>query len=179
MHTVRRRLLLISSLPLMALVTTACSSSGTTTSTTTSSGGIPTTAAAPTTTLPGTLGPGTPQTATGPSAQKITATPTNATHHGALVGGPPGSWVVGLVVSNGGPGPFTSTPSTQVALVSASGQQYHPVSGTTPQTGGPTALPVGGQVRMLLFFTLPDGGTPTAVVFTPFGTAAPALRWNP
>ncbi len=179
MNTVMRRLVLVGSLGLLMVVTAACSSSGTATSTTSSGGGIPTTTVAPTTTLPGTVGPGTPQTATGPTGQKVTGTPTNVTHHGALLAGPPGSWVLGLVVDNAGPGPFTSTPSTQVALIGSSGQQYPPVAGTTPQTGGPSTLPVGGQVRILLFFTLPDGVTPTTVAFTPFSTGAPALHWNP
>jgi len=174
-----RRLALLSILSLLVLVAAGCSSGGTSSPTTASAGGVPTTTVAPTTTMPGTVGPGTPQTATAPSGQKVTGTPTDVTHHGALLTGPPGSWVVGLVVDNAGPGPFASVPATQVALIGSSGQQFAPVAASTPQTGGPTTLPEGGQVRMLLFFMLPNGVTPTTVVFSPFGTQVPALHWNP
>jgi hypothetical protein len=172
---------------LLLVAAAGCSSGGTTAATSTTAGApvIPTTTVAPTTTLPGTIGPGTLQSATSPSGQKVTATPTVVQQLGAYLTGPRGSWDLGIVVDNVGPGPFQSVPISQVAVIDSSGQSvapfieaHPPPSKATPQLGMPTTLAVGGEVRMLLFFVLPTGSRPITVTFAPFGSAVPALRWN-
>ena len=61
---------------LLLAITAGCSTGSTTATTTTASAGIPTTTVVSTTTLAGTIGPGKAQTATGPSGQMVTGTPT-------------------------------------------------------------------------------------------------------
>jgi len=167
----------------LLLFAAGCSSS-TTTDTTQSSPTTSTTTISATTTMPGAVAPGTPQTATASSGLKVTATPTVVQHHGALLTGPPDSWDLGLVVDNAGPGSFQSVPISQVLLVDSSGQSHAPIIDAdptppkaTPQLGQPSTMAAGGQVRMLLFFVLPAGTTPTTVTYAPFGGAAPSLHW--
>jgi hypothetical protein len=181
-----RRLTCACAVGLLVFATAACSSGGTTATTQTTAGSprLPTTTAATTTTLPGTVGPGTPQTATSSSGQKVTVAPTKVQHNGALLTGPPDSWDLGVVLNNVGPGPYQSVPVSQVAVIDSSGQSHAPVipahptpAQSTPELGMPATLAAGGQFRMLLFFVLPKGTTPTTVTFTPFGASAPALQW--
>ncbi len=180
-----RRLTIAGTLGLL-LLTTACSSGGSSAVThppVTTTGAS--TTAAPSSTIPGTSAPGTPQTATAASGQQVNAAPTVVQHNGALLTGPAGSWDLGLVVNNVGPGSFQSVPVSQVTLIDSSGQSHAPIIQPnpppvkdTPQLGIPATLPVGGQVRMLLFFMLPAGTTPRIVTYSPFGAAVPALRWS-
>jgi hypothetical protein len=179
---VKRRMAWVCSVGLLAAGVTGCTSGGTTTATTAGASGttsIPATTEPPTTTISGAAAPGTPQTATGPSGQKVTGTPTAVQHHGALFAGPPGSWALGLVVDNAGPGSFQSVPASQLALVDASGHRYPPLAKATPQTGQAAPLAAGSEFRMLLIFVLPAGVTPSSVQFSPFGNSSPALQWAP
>jgi hypothetical protein len=123
-------------------------------------------------------GAGTSQTATGATGQRVTATPTHPGRQGLQFGGPPGSWDLGLIVENMGPGVFQSVPASQIALVDASGRSYAPVVMDTALTGLPSALPATGQLRMLLVFPLPAGDTPVAVTFVPVGASGPTLHWT-
>ena len=140
-------------------------------STTTGTGGSTTTSTAATARV------GTAQTATGASGQQVTATPTPPEHEGYQLGGPPASWALGLIVQNTGTGVFQSVPASQVTLVDGSGRSYTPQVHKTALTGLPSALPAGGQFRMVLIFVLAPGAKPVAVTFTPFGTSGPTLRW--
>jgi hypothetical protein len=63
---------------------------------------------------------------------------------------------------------------SQVILIDASGKSYRPVK-VTPAA---TPLAVGQQARVLLYFELAPGATPSAVDFAPFGSSAPSLRWT-
>jgi hypothetical protein len=102
---------------------------------------------------------------------------TTAEHEGVVVGGPAGSWLVGLVVVNQGPGAFQSIPASQITVVDSSGNSHAPLVLSTPTTGRPTTLAVGAQIRMVLAFVLPTGTTPRTVTFAPFGSTATVLQW--
>lgn len=117
---------------------------------------------------------GSQQTATDPSGQKVTATATKPDHTGQGLGGPPGSWAMGLTVENIGPGDYQPAPASQVILTDAAGKSYRPV-GVTPATA---PLAVGQQARVLLYFALAPGATPRAVDFAPFGSSGPSVRWT-
>jgi hypothetical protein len=161
-----------------AVLMASCSSnSAPAPSTTTAPSAPPTTATPALSTIAGQPAPGTTQSATGPSGQKVSGTPTTAEHIGAEVGGPAGSWLVGLVVVNQGPGAFQSIPASQVTVVDSSGKSHAPLVMSTPETGMPTSLAVGGQLRMVLVYVLPAGVTPRTVTFAPFASPVPALQW--
>ncbi len=111
-------------------------------------------------------------------------TPTKVQQNGYLLTGPPASWDLGVVLQNIGPGPYQSVPISQVTVIDSSGGSHAPIlpahptpSQSTPELGMPATLPAGGQFRMLLFFVLPKGTTPTMVTFTPYGASAPVLQW--
>jgi len=170
---------------LVVLIGTSCSSGGTapqdqhgpTTTTTTTT----TTTAASTTTTSGVAASGgTTQSATGPSGQMLTITAGDPQHQGASLGGPPGSWALGLIVKNVGPGAYQLDPASQVTVVAGSGTSYaHTVgAAATATTGRPTTLAAGQEVRDLLIFVLPSGSTPKTVVVAPFGPTAAALHWT-
>jgi hypothetical protein len=161
-----------------AILVASCSSNSATAPSTTRAPSAPPTTATPTlSTIAGQAAPGTTQSATGSSGQKVSGTPTTAEHFGAQVGGPAGSWLVGLVVVNQGPGAFQSVPASQVTVMDSSGTSHAPLVMSTPETGMPTALAVGAQLRMVLVFVLPAGVTPRTVTFAPFGSAAASLQW--
>jgi hypothetical protein len=117
---------------------------------------------------------GSQQTATDPSGQKVTATATKPDHTGEGLGGPRGSWVMGLTVENIGPGAYRPAPASQVILTDTAGKSYRPVE-VKPATA---PLAVGQQARVLLYFALAPGATPRVVDFAPFGSSAPSVRWS-
>jgi len=178
---VRRPLTLLAVLAVVGLAGAGCSSGQSAPAHATTTSTAPSTAtsssAVPTTTAGGSPRVGTSQTARSATGQQVAATPTTPGHQGPQFGGPPGSWDLGLTVENTGPGVFQSIPASQISLVDASGRSYAPVVMQTALTGQPSALPAGGQLRMLLVFALPTGATPVSVTLTPFGTAGPTLRW--
>jgi hypothetical protein len=156
---------------LVAIVGASCSSH--------SPASTPTTTGAPTSTsstasVGDATSVGHQQSASGPSGQRISATATRPDHTGPELGGPPGSWVTGLVVENLGPASYQPSPLTEVTLVDASGKHYAPIK-ITP---GATAIGSGQQERMLLYFVLTSGVQPTAVEFAPFGSSETTIRWN-
>ncbi len=114
----------------------------------------------------------------GPGGQKVTVLVGDPGHLGYEVGGPPGSWEMGLIITNQGPGPFPSDPSTQLALVDGAGKAYAPKAGVTTTTGKAQTVAAGQRAETLLIIVLPAGTKPTAVTYTPFGTSGPTLRWT-
>jgi hypothetical protein len=132
------------------------------------------------TTAAGTSEFGTAQTATGPAGQQLTVTAGKPVHTGYAVGGPPGSWAMGVIVKNLGPGPFGWNPSAQVTLVDSSGRSNAPrVAATaTATTGKPVTVAVGQQIPVLLIFVLGPGAQPRSASFSPFGTSVAPLEWS-
>ena len=177
-----RRLVLLCTLGLAAMATASCSS-GTTapphvTATTAPVASPTTTTPATTTTVPAPGHVGTTQVAVGPGGQKVSALAGNPGHQGYEVGGPLGSWYMGVIVTNEGPGVFQTEPASQLAIVDTAGKSYAPQEKTTTSTGKPTALPVGQEARMILIVVLPSGATPAAITFAPFGPSGTTLRWT-
>jgi hypothetical protein len=118
------------------------------------------------------------QTLTGPSGVKVSASTTNPYPDGRQLSGPTGSVAVGLVVQNGGPGVFLSSPQSQVTVVDSAGTTYHPVPTTYVNTGKATTLPAGSELRMILFFLPPTGVQLKTLEFAPFGPSGGTLRWG-
>jgi len=123
---------------------------------------------------------GTHQTATGPAGQQLTVTAGKPVHTGYSVGGPPGSWAMGFIVKNLGPGTFGWNPSTQVTLVDSSGKSNAPrVTATATATlGKPVTVAVGQQIPVLLVFVLGPGAQPETASFSPFGTSVAPIKWG-
>jgi hypothetical protein len=165
-----QRLACVCLVGVVALVGTSCATHGT--ASPLRHGNAPS-ASSPSTSVASESSVGSQQTATGPSGQKVTATATKPDHTGQGLGGPPGSWAMGLTVENIGPGVYQPAPASQV-LIDTAGKSYRPVK-VTPATA---ALAVGQQARVLLYFVLAPGATPKAVDFAPFGSSAPSLRWT-
>ena len=90
-------------------------------------------ASSPSTSVASESSAGSQQTATDQSGQKVTATATKPDHTGQGLGGPPGSWAMGLTVENMGPGVYRPAPVSQVILIDAAGKSYRPVK-VTPAT---------------------------------------------
>jgi hypothetical protein len=172
---------------LVAIIGASCSSngsnasSGTTssaphaTSSTTSS-----TTSVSTTTAPNTSRFGSAQTVTGPTGQQLTATAGKPEPSGYSVGGPPGSWAMGFIVKNLGPGTFAWNPSAQVTLVDSSAKSNAPqVAATaTATTGKPVTVAVGQQIPVLLVFVLTPRTQPKTATFSPFGTSVAPTQWG-
>jgi len=166
-----------------ALIGAGCSSGGTSAPTTT--GGIPfpttsTTNPATATTLPGAplVGKGSLQTVTDPAGQKLTAGVGAPTPNGVLAAGPPNSWVMVFVITNLGPGPFQSTPTTQITLRDASGKSYAPTPWKLPVMGQPQLITDGQQWKMLLYFVMSYTTKPRSLTWAPFGPSVAPLRWS-
>lgn len=176
-----RRLASAGIVGLLVVIGTSCSSGGTP-APAPSSGTPSTTAAATTpptaTTLGGATSVGHAQTTTDPAGQKVTALAGKPTLGGPGVGGPPGSWVMVLVLTNAGPGPFQSSPPTQVTITDASGKNYVPVPGSLVVQGKPSLVAAGQQLKMLLYFVMASSTKPTSVSFAPFGSSVAPLRWS-
>jgi hypothetical protein len=110
----------------------------------------------------------------------VTATAGKPAPIGYTVGGPPGSWVVGFIVTNVGPGTFGWVPSAQVTLIDSSGRVNSPQVETTATTatGKPAMIAVGQQLRALLIFVLAPGAKPKTANFAPFGTSVAPTQWS-
>jgi hypothetical protein len=175
-----RRLASAGVISFLALIATSCSTGGTAAPAPSSSAPSTTT---PATTLPTTTTVGSAtsvghaQSATDPAGQKVTALAGKPTLGGPGVGGPPGSWVMVLVLTNAGPGTFQSSPPTQVTIVDASGTSHAPVPGSQVVQGKPSSLAPGQQLKMLLYFVMGPTVNPTSVSFSPFGPSVAPLRW--
>ena len=83
-----------------------------------------------------------------------------------------------LVVTNAGPGPFQSSPPTQVTIVDASGKTYAPVPGSLVVQGKPSVVAAGQQLKMLLYFVMASTTKPTGVTFAPYGSSVAPLHWS-
>jgi hypothetical protein len=120
------------------------------------------------------------QTATSPTGQSLTVTAGKPEPVGYSVGGPPGSWVVGFILTDVGPGTFGWVPSAQVTLVDSSGRVNSPQVETTATTatGKPAIVAVGQQLRVLLIFVLATGAHPKTASFAPFGTSVAPTQWS-
>ena len=120
------------------------------------------------------------QTATGPTGQSLTVTAGKPEPIGYSVGGPPGSWVVGFILTDVGPGTFGWVPSAQVTLIDSSGRVNSPQVETaaTTATGKPAIVAVGQQLRALLIFVLAPGAHPKTASFSPFGTSVAPTQWS-
>jgi hypothetical protein len=176
----------ILALVFVSLLGAACSSgSGSSTTTTTSA---PTTTSTTSTTgstsQAGSLPAGTQQTAVGPGGQRVVVSATKANSQGRIVGGPPGSWIVGFVVTNTGTASFAWDPSSQVTVIDTSGGRLAPVAQqnasfrSSPSFGAPTTIAAGRTLRPIIPFSFPAGATPTTAVVAPFGPSGPSLRWT-
>jgi hypothetical protein len=108
----------------------------------------------------------------------ITAVAGKPGHTGAELGGPPGSWYMGLIVTNVGPGTFQSVPATQVSLVLTNGKSYAPKPLVSATTGEPATMAAGQQLRIILIFVLPKGAQPQTALYAPFGPGVAPLKWS-
>ncbi len=166
------------SIALVALLAAGCSSGGQSAPTTAVTVPHVTTTSASTTTVPGEIAVGHAQTTTGPGGQQLSVTAGQPQRDGVAVGGPVGSWEMGFILTNDGPGTFASDPASQVALMDNKGKSYAPIPESTPTTGQAATMASGQQLRILLYFELAKGATPASVSYAPFGPSVAAIRWS-
>jgi hypothetical protein len=167
---------------LMAIVGASCATNATTASHRTTAPAPPATTTATTgvSTTTRAVSVGHAQTTTGPTGQSLTVTAGKPEPIGYSVGGPPGSWVVGFILTDVGPGTFGWVPSAQVTLIDSSGRVNSPQVETaaTTATGKPAIVAVGQQLRALLIFVLAPGAHPKTASFSPFGTSVAPTQWS-
>lgn len=99
------------------------------------------------------------------------------------MGGPPGSWLVGFIVTNAGTVPFSWDSGSQVIVIDSEGRSHDPVPPAslkfrTSATIGAATIAAAQTLRPILVFVLPATATPTTAVVAPFGPTGPKLRWS-